>query len=117
MFFVMNSIMSRRSAARILEGAFMNQPQDCDYCKEQIHCRNLYVAMKILEEELRFADREDLWEDYHQLKQDIAESKFNYPEGSSLCSLADSSEAARALVARADIILRELRRTVSISPA
>jgi hypothetical protein len=73
--------------------------------------------LKILEEELRFAGRDDLWQDFNQLKLDIAQSKFNYPEGSSDCALAGSSEAANVLVARADSILRELRRTISISPA
>ena len=69
----------------------MNQPQSCEYCKDQIHCRNLYVALKILEEELRFADRADLWKDFSQLQKDVALCGFHYPDGSSLCTRPSSS--------------------------
>ncbi len=95
----------------------MEQQQGCEHCKVQIHCRNLYVALKILEEELRFAERDDLWREYTALKDDMAATGFNYPYGSTLCTLSSSSIDARSLVIRADALLRELRRTVSISPA
>lgn len=95
----------------------MEHQQSCEHCKVQIHCRNLYVALKILEEELRFADRADLWRAFDELKNDMAATGFNYPNGSPLCTLSSSSLDARSLVLRADALLRELRRTVSISPA
>lgn len=95
----------------------MEHGQSCEHCKVQIHCRNLYVALKILEEELRFADRADLQHAYDTLKIDMTAVGFHYPSGSDLCTLNRSSLEARAFVARADSLLRELRRTVSISPA
>lgn len=95
----------------------MSEMESCEYCKEQIHCRNLYVALKILEEELRFARRDDLWREFAQLKKDVNNSGFAYPEGSTPCSLAKGQQDARVLLRRADEILREVRRTLSISPA
>jgi hypothetical protein len=95
----------------------MEQGQSCEHCTVQIHCRNLYVALKILEEELRFADREDLSQSFAALKRDMNSLGFHYPGGSDLCTLNRNSLEARALVVRAEALLRELRRTVSISPA
>jgi hypothetical protein len=95
----------------------MEHGQSCEHCKVQIHCRNLYVALKILEEELRFADRADLQHAFNQLKNDMNAMGFHYPSGSDLCTLTRSSLEARAFVARAAGLLRELRRTISISPA
>jgi hypothetical protein len=95
----------------------MEHQQSCEYCKVQIHCRNLYVAMRILEEELRFTNRDDLWREFNGLKKEMADSGFNYPHGNPHCTLSDSSINAQSLVARAEALLRELRRTVSISPA
>lgn len=95
----------------------MEHEQTCDHCPLQIHCRNLYVAMKILEEELRFAEREDLECRFKTLKADMNAAGYHYPSGSSFCTLPDDTLNVRALVARAEALLRDLRRTVSISPA
>jgi hypothetical protein len=94
----------------------MNESPSCVHCKEQIHCRNLYVALRILEEELRFADRIDLWREFSQLKQDLKNAGYGYPDGSESCTIKDNHDAL-AMLARAESILREVRRTVSISPA
>jgi hypothetical protein len=95
----------------------MQDEPRCEHCADQIHCRNLYVALKILEEEMRFVHRNDIWHEYEKLKSDIAASGYNYPSGSPFCTLSINSLDARNLVSRADALLRELRRTVSISPA
>jgi hypothetical protein len=95
----------------------MEQAQSCEHCSIQIHCRNLYVALKILEEEIRFTDRDDLESAFNILKQDITAAGYHYPSGSSFCTLSNNSLGSRALVARAEALLYELRRTVSISPA
>ncbi|WP_141734163.1 hypothetical protein [Oligoflexus tunisiensis] len=95
----------------------MNERQTCEHCREQIHCRNLYVALRILEEELRFVDRIDLWREFSRLKEDIRAAGYGYPDGIDTCTIADSPHKARALVERAERILREVRHTVSISPA
>jgi hypothetical protein len=95
----------------------MENQQSCEHCKVQIHCRNLYVALKILDEELRFADRADLWREFNKLKKDMAATGFNYPHGNPLCTLSGSSRDAQIMVSRAEALLREVRRIVSISPA
>jgi hypothetical protein len=94
----------------------MNERQTCDHCKEQIHCRNLYVALRILEEELRFADRVDLWHDFNQLREEIQNAGYGYPNGSETCRIKSTGQAL-TLLSRAERILREVRRTVPIRPA
>jgi hypothetical protein len=95
----------------------MQKEPRCEHCADQIHCRNLYVALKILEEEIRFVDRHDIWQEYERLKSDVAASGYNYPSGSPFCTLSINSGDALNLVERADTLLRELRHTISISPA
>jgi len=89
--------------------------EHCDYCHEQMNCRNLYVTMRILEEEIHFSDREPLIQSFQQLKKEVLASGYAYSHGSSDCSLAQKNGAVLELLKRAAGLLNDLRQTLRLS--
>jgi hypothetical protein len=86
----------------------------CEYCLQQTRCRTLYVALKILEEELRWAKRADLDQKFQELKKDMKLAGYAYPSGGSLCALDNQQKEVSRLLERSETLLRELRRTIRI---
>jgi len=87
----------------------------CDFCQQQTHCRNLFVAMKILQEELRFVGDRRLSVDFENLRQKVVLSGYLFPESIQQCTLAEAPGLARDLPVKARDILRELRQKLGLS--
>ncbi len=87
----------------------------CDFCQQETHCRNLFVATKILEEELRFVGDRRLSLHFENLRQQVARAGYAFPESIHQCTLAQAPGMARDLLEKAQEILRELRQKLRLS--
>ncbi len=89
--------------------------QVCDFCQKQMSCRNLFVALKVLEEELRFVDDPRLAAGIQRLRQEADSLGFAFPEGMTRCTLALEDPHAERLLQMARELLRQLRQKLRIS--
>jgi hypothetical protein len=92
-----------------------SQVFNCDNCLCQMPCRNIYVAFKILTEELRWAERPDLEQRFSLLKAKAALAGYAYPHGGGSCALNACQGEALAFVDQAYSLLYELRRNLRLS--
>lgn len=87
----------------------------CDFCQKQISCRNLFVALRVLEEEVRFADDPRLAASIQHLRHEADSLGFAFPEGMTRCTIALEDPHADRLLQMARELLRQLRQKVRIS--
>ncbi len=86
----------------------------CDFCGRQTLCRSVYVALKILQEEVKFAQDSVLQSRFAQFVEQLYAQGYSFPDGLTHCQLALEADLADEHMQVAQKLLVDLRQKVGI---
>lgn len=81
----------------------------CEYCERRTQCGNIYVALKILESEMRYCASDELKQRFVRLYHRIVDSGYGYPGKVSFCSLAEDKAKTAEFLRQLEDILQDVR--------